>query len=94
MSEPQELEFEVKVRNPENSCPESARGYVAIDGKKIQDFELEPGKELNIPFKASLEDAEHTFEVHHTYSPDPQACLLYTSPSPRDKRQSRMPSSA
>ena len=25
---------------------------------------------------------------------DPFACLLYTSPSPRDKRQSRMPSSA
>ena len=25
---------------------------------------------------------------------DPNGCLLYTSPSPRDKRQSRMPSSA
>ena len=25
---------------------------------------------------------------------DPGICLLYTSPSPRDKRQSRMPSSA
>ena len=25
---------------------------------------------------------------------DYMACLLYTSPSPRDKRQSRMPSSA
>ena len=25
---------------------------------------------------------------------DYQGCLLYTSPSPRDKRQSRMPSSA
>ena len=24
----------------------------------------------------------------------PEICLLYTSPSPRDKRQSRMPSSA
>ena len=24
----------------------------------------------------------------------PRSCLLYTSPSPRDKRQSRMPSSA
>ena len=24
----------------------------------------------------------------------PRVCLLYTSPSPRDKRQSRMPSSA
>ena len=26
--------------------------------------------------------------------PYPYLCLLYTSPSPRDKRQSRMPSSA
>ena len=26
--------------------------------------------------------------------PGPESCLLYTSPSPRDKRQSRMPSSA
>ena len=25
---------------------------------------------------------------------NPETCLLYTSPSPRDKRQSRMPSSA
>ena len=25
---------------------------------------------------------------------DPQTCLLYTSPSPRDMRRSRMPSSA
>ena len=35
----------------------------------------------------------------HTINGDPnvaklQHCLLYTSPSPRDKRQSRMPSSA
>ena len=29
--------------------------------------------------------------VHHAVS---YVCLLYTSPSPRDKRQSRMPSSA
>ena len=31
-----------------------------------------------------------TFQITATY----QSCLLYTSPSPRDKRQSRMPSSA
>ena len=31
-----------------------------------------------------IEDAANNYE----------ACLLYTSPSPRDKRQSRMPSSA
>ena len=28
------------------------------------------------------------------YAEQAQVCLLYTSPSPRDKRQSRMPSSA
>ena len=28
------------------------------------------------------------------FNVDLHACLLYTSPSPRDKRQSRMPSSA
>ena len=30
----------------------------------------------------------------HLYKIPTKACLLYTSPSPRDKRQSRMPSSA
>ena len=32
--------------------------------------------------------AQANLEYKHSY------CLLYTSPSPRDKRQSRMPSSA
>ena len=31
----------------------------------------------------------YALEMQHLF-----ACLLYTSPSPRDKRQSRMPSSA
>ena len=40
-----------------------------------------------------LEDAakEPDFAIQGEYS---GSCLLYTSPSPRDKRQSRMPSSA
>ena len=40
----------------------------------------------------------HGFYVHGLNATDwrylQSACLLYTSPSPRDKRQSRMPSSA
>ena len=32
--------------------------------------------------------------LFHNFDRDPDDCLLYTSPSPRDKRQSRMPSSA
>ena len=33
-------------------------------------------------------------KVHELVLNPARACLLYTSPSPRDKRQSRMPSSA
>ena len=36
----------------------------------------------------------HICDWHLTFSKLAGACLLYTSPSPRDKRQSRMPSSA
>ena len=35
---------------------------------------------------------DHLNEIHHNEGV--YDCLLYTSPSPRDKRQSRMPSSA
>ena len=36
----------------------------------------------------------NTSDVKHLLFTHWHACLLYTSPSPRDKRQSRMPSSA
>ena len=46
--------------------------------------------------KARVEDALHSTRaaVEEGVVPGGGACLLYTSPSPRDKRQSRMPSSA
>ena len=38
---------------------------------------------------------ENGADIHYTYKNDGiSACLLYTSPSPRDQRGSRMPSSA
>ena len=40
----------------------------------------------------SLETALSYYKTHMIVLP--ADCLLYTSPSPRDKRQSRMPSSA
>ena len=33
-------------------------------------------------------------QLKHAYIPDIPGCLLYTSPSPRDRQKSRMPSSA
>ena len=46
--------------------------------------------------KHSSEEPEHLKKLNketHLKILNP-SCLLYTSPSPRDKRQSRMPSSA
>ena len=60
-------------------------------------LDLFSGKLLLIP----EEDADPELEALLREEPERfllveplQACLLYTSPSPRDKRQSRMPSSA
>ena len=44
-----------------------------------------------------LSDNSIHFDVHGVFDvkyAGNETCLLYTSPSPRDKRQSRMPSSA
>ena len=50
---------------------------------------LEKPKNHNEAFAMLESLSNNTHEVHTSYG-----CLLYTSPSPRDKRQSRMPSSA
>ena len=41
---------------------------------------------------AKVKDSNLNFDL--IFGPAYKGCLLYTSPSPRDKRQSRMPSSA
>ena len=43
---------------------------------------------------ASASTLDADFRKSDKTGADMNACLLYTSPSPRDKRQSRMPSSA
>ena len=41
-----------------------------------------------------LETPKRVMKAYKEYFAGYKVCLLYTSPSPRDKRQSRMPSSA
>ena len=41
-----------------------------------------------------LRKSKQIFYQHRLINASNNSCLLYTSPSPRDKRQSRMPSSA
>ena len=67
---------------------------------------LETAKAVNSPVVIQFSNGGCTFNAGKSLSNDGQKasivggiagamhCLLYTSPSPRDKRQSRMPSSA
>ena len=43
--------------------------------------------------RITAQEKQETLSRINTFT-DTSICLLYTSPSPRDKRQSRMPSSA
>ena len=64
------------------------------------DFMRTYGREAETPvilLTAKIEESDKVLGLElgaDDYVTKPFGCLLYTSPSPRDKRQSRMPSSA
>ena len=55
---------------------------------------LDNSKKTFDEFKDELGDLLLQILLHAEIASENNYCLLYTSPSPRDKRQSRMPSSA
>ena len=67
------------------------KGFVAVDGCSLTVGETSPGR-----FNVWLipETIRQTVFKNKGVGSTVNICLLYTSPSPRDKRQSRMPSSA
>ena len=60
-------------------------------GNKVPDL-----KQVEKPFVVSSLELFSSNNINNNDGSDTttNSCLLYTSPSPRDKRQSRMPSSA
>ena len=62
-------------------------------GSEYGKFDRE-GKKKFIETMEELMGRYRVFMKRFELSEDFQACLLYTSPSPRDMRRSRMPSSA
>ena len=75
--------------------------YIEINGRKIgRDYPPLVIAEIGINHEGSLAVAKEMVDAAHRAGCEIVkhqthiVCLLYTSPSPRDKRQSRMPSSA
>ena len=87
--------FTLKEARLSNNCPEC----YSNDGLEIT---FKQKLTENLFCKTITKDIIHElkcFNCNTTIFPirwtdDIEGCLLYTSPSPRDKRQSRMPSSA
>ena len=48
----------------------------------------------NCDYEYSSDEKKYLNVILDRYSDDDKDCLLYTSPSPRDRTRSRMPSSA
>ena len=68
----------------ENVIPDGATAGQVIDAHAGQFVDAPP----------ALDGALLTYAEHTTSPNTPNTCLLYTSPSPRDRQKSRMPSSA
>ena len=88
------------------SCSEKEIEVVSPSGG-YQEFEFDNGSKVKLgpqstaKYKSSAETFNLTGEAVLQVAPGrsltavtPNGCLLYTSPSPRDRQKSRMPSSA
>ena len=65
------------------------------DGFKRQTADLSYREWPEVDVVEGVVIATNNFRQMRQYSPNtPNTCLLYTSPSPRDRQKSRMPSSA
>ena len=72
------------------------RSVTILAFKKFSDVCLERNQAVIYrgPFSKVMDDDGHTYVRGQRTAVCEKTCLLYTSPSPRDQRGSRMPSSA
>ena len=70
-------------------------GSIKIHNFNVRENSSNALKNIGVVFQQPTLDLDLSVEENlHYHSALHGICLLYTSPSPRDKRQSRMPSSA
>ena len=77
----------IDCKGVEYAFMETGRSNDLFEERQFGDF----GEAAIISVIAEVSAKDEVMKSLHAYC---NFCLLYTSPSPRDKRQSRMPSSA
>ena len=73
----------------DGSAREGVRVGVLADGRWVAESVVDAGA-----LEATTDLAAEVLKKAHLKFTDIKSCLLYTSPSPRDRTRSRMPSSA
>jgi len=89
-------EFDTRIRKYLGLAPDDPLTYTAepkIDGLSLS-LRYEGGVLVQAATRGDGETGENVTANARTIDDIPQSCLLYTSPSPRDRTRSRMPSSA
>ena len=87
-------------RRPERRRRAAADGFERLGGQLVEEhFREAPAvgrspEALGVVLHVVREGLRDDVVLFNHVAARERACLLYTSPSPRDKRQSRMPSSA
>ena len=88
-------DHEIKKREEQNQTTENSKSEIGW-GHQIRSYVLQPYrlvKDNRTNFESTSPDKILDGDLDE-FLEQSLYCLLYTSPSPRDKRQSRMPSSA
>ena len=75
----------------ENCDPERAEDRELPNNSFLVEYKVDGGATSSYDIAAAAKQSE-IFD--HYYDKYKKGCLLYTSPSPRDRQKSRMPSSA
>ena len=97
-----ELQAICAIATPPGS---SALGIIRISGKNLKELtkkifskELENRKAVLVDIRDNKRLLDNCISIYYeapkSYTGEDMICLLYTSPSPRDVEESRMPSSA
>ena len=87
----------LKVKDNKNKADQDFSDYVQVNAQQEEGANVaeqaDKPQQWELPQRVTRGAAASRGIVVEDI-PLPKHCLLYTSPSPRDKRQSRMPSSA
>ena len=83
-----------KIKNKDKKPKHESEIVEEIEQSVVEEVEPKIVEEVDVDVKKTLNFVDSKKDPHEYLKRYLKDCLLYTSPSPRDRTRSRMPSSA